>query len=503
MATSTVTVLMALTVVSNLAYGASTFLVSRPESGYTTLWEGWVQPIATVLPAVIAIVRAIRTTSSRLPWVLIASALTINVGGTLVLALHDTKIKPAPSPYVSDYFFLACGIILAGGIIAASHGGGHRISKADRLDSLIMSLAVGCIGTALWFEPLLKTYGFTAESMVGLGYPLLDIALLMVVASAVLPTRRAPSPAVLLFLVATVLWATADIIYMRQLAAGTYTLGTPIELLWSGGTALYAIATAFPNHRTAPPRKQSSDDALLPVLFAMLTLVVVCLGLAGQVPAYVAYLGIVTVAVSLARVSLTVKDLRKAHDAHREARVDELTNVLNRRGFFEEIEAALEHPSMPWVLAMIDLDGFKAVNDSLGHQTGDKLLTAIGERFSGTLPAGALLGRLGGDEFATAIPGQLDEAKLSLDRMLRTLDVEVVIDGRSVIVAASAGVASWPNHGFSAKEVLRCADSALYAAKKSDERIALFNDGVAASRSADAREASFGSTGDRLAESAH
>ncbi len=221
-------------------------------------------------------------------------------------------------------------------------------------------------------------------------------------------------------------------------------------------------------------RKARGEDALVPVLFAMASLVVVTLGLAGKVPPIASWLAVVAVASALARVAFTVRELNRASDAYREARVDDLTQLLNRRGFYEALEASLQHRSVPWSVVMIDLDGFKAVNDSYGHHAGDQLLAVVGARFAAAVPAQALIGRLGGDEFAVALPTTPDMAAELTTALVSTLDDDVVFEQHRVKVGASAGIAGWPSHGTTPEAVVRCADAAMYSAKRAGSGVAVF-----------------------------
>jgi diguanylate cyclase (GGDEF)-like protein len=147
---------------------------------------------------------------------------------------------------------------------------------------------------------------------------------------------------------------------------------------------------------------------------------------------------------------------------------DPLTGLANRRALDEQI-AQLVRPradAPPFRLALIDLDGFKPVNDRFGHSFGDKLLCAVAERLHETIGDAGLVVRQGGDEFAVLIPphSPLHAAPIS-DRILIALVRPHLIEGVSVNVSASIGVAQWPDHGSSADDLFEHADRALYQAK--------------------------------------
>lgn len=142
------------------------------------------------------------------------------------------------------------------------------------------------------------------------------------------------------------------------------------------------------------------------------------------------------------------------------SRTDVLTGALNRRGFIEHVDWALDgaaHTGEPVALLVIDLNGFKLVNDADGHAAGDALLAWVGRQVPEFLPDGAAFGRLGGDEFAVCATGVAEDEALALGRRVNETLAEKV--------GASIGVASSPRGLAEADELLRNADLALYAAK--------------------------------------
>jgi diguanylate cyclase (GGDEF)-like protein len=143
---------------------------------------------------------------------------------------------------------------------------------------------------------------------------------------------------------------------------------------------------------------------------------------------------------------------------------DPLTGLHNRRGTLDELERLL-HDEQPVGLLFLDLDRFKAINDSLGHRGGDKFLMALADRIERSIDPGSVAGRIGGDEFVVVLPGHdIDEAAAIARRLVATLGQPVHAQGREVPSSASIGVARAPDHGTSASELLRNANAALYLA---------------------------------------
>jgi diguanylate cyclase (GGDEF)-like protein len=165
-----------------------------------------------------------------------------------------------------------------------------------------------------------------------------------------------------------------------------------------------------------------------------------------------------------ARISAERK-VQAAAFAH-QATHDSLTGLGNRELLAGQMQADFaRHENR--ALALIDLDGFKEVNDTLGHQVGDQLLRQLGPRLTDALSAADTLVRLGGDEFAVWLAGPVDAAGASLraNALLAAIRAPFDIDGVTLQVDASVGVALYPEHGGSAGALLRCADVAMYVAK--------------------------------------
>ncbi len=149
---------------------------------------------------------------------------------------------------------------------------------------------------------------------------------------------------------------------------------------------------------------------------------------------------------------------------------DALTGLLRREGFLATLEARLHEAQAEgtcFAVLALDLDRFKAVNDTLGHQYGDALLRGVGRRIRSCIRADDVAGRLGGDEFAVLMPDTLQEdAATALgERLTDMLSRPFLLDGHSAVIGCSVGVALFPGHGTDAQALLRAADLALYQAK--------------------------------------
>lgn len=151
---------------------------------------------------------------------------------------------------------------------------------------------------------------------------------------------------------------------------------------------------------------------------------------------------------------------------------DGLTSLPNRTLFNDRIKQVLAdsawHKQLTGLM-LIDMDEFKAVNDTLGHNAGDILLSETAKRLSACIRAYDTVARLGGDEFAVILPDirQGDDLGMIARKLLRSFDTPFLLEGREVFVTCSIGIAMFPTDGDSAEDLLKYADSAMYLAKRS------------------------------------
>ncbi len=158
---------------------------------------------------------------------------------------------------------------------------------------------------------------------------------------------------------------------------------------------------------------------------------------------------------------------------------DPLTNLPNRTLFFDRLHQAINsarRQGTQLAVVMLDLDGFKSVNDAYGHAAGDGVLKVVASRLSEGMRASDTAARIGGDEFAWILPRVA--SRRSVDRMIRkrlsAARGRIAVDGGRVDIGVSAGIALYPDDGRDADSLIRHADAAMYATKR-DGRSMLFS----------------------------
>lgn len=162
-------------------------------------------------------------------------------------------------------------------------------------------------------------------------------------------------------------------------------------------------------------------------------------------------------------LSIALREAAAAETLKEQAETDQLTGLKNRYGLTNML--AVHHDDVVRTIAVVDCDGLKVINDTMGHQAGDIYLQAIAGRLQGSLPKTDLIARWGGDEFLIVQRLELDHAMTSLTRMHAAIDASPIsLGGAMVDASVSVGVAPWLP-GMTFDEALSAADQALYEAK--------------------------------------
>lgn len=170
--------------------------------------------------------------------------------------------------------------------------------------------------------------------------------------------------------------------------------------------------------------------------------------------------------IGFAKITRDITERRRHEDHLRHlAQTDMLTGLRSRYGFLKDLDAILQGQNA--TILVVDLDGFKDINDTHGHHAGDAVLKTVAQRLQTTVAGDGIVGRLGGDEFAVVIPRTADpiEACNQAQAIVAAFQHPVLCEASNFQVRVSVGIAIAPNHGRSANELLSNADLAMYDAK--------------------------------------
>jgi diguanylate cyclase (GGDEF)-like protein len=253
-------------------------------------------------------------------------------------------------------------------------------------------------------------------------------------------------------------FALSDLFFIWSSLNGSYTFGSITDDGWIFGLLLLSISLGFPASEAKFSDKISSYSATIALIASSCLLGVAALK-PGYFPSFILIPGFITIALAFIRMSFALSEANTAGMERVLARTDELTGLSNRRNFLLQLGQLKSG-----FIFLLDLDGFKKINDSLGHDAGDQLLRQVANRFSRVIPNGAQIARLGGDEFGViAQVDQLEAFELA-QAIKATLSYPIALTAQQVVVDVSIGYASI-DPTVDVIDALRRADLAMYQVK--------------------------------------
>jgi diguanylate cyclase (GGDEF)-like protein len=394
-----------------------------------------------------------------------AGSALANSGGVV-----DARAFPAPA----EVLFLASYLGLVTFLLFDAPGR-TRGSRAVWLDTAVVCGAAVCLAALLVITPVGTSFRLQGVSLLlALLYPLLDFGLLLLVLSQLLLRQRDLSVRTGALAAGLLALTVADYSFARSLSEERYVASLGQDALFGVGFALVVGAACAPRRDPVLQRGRQQRVWTL-VVAAAVALVALVVRPTSDVGWYLAVPAIVTLVAAGGRLSLALKEAQGAAEALRLSRTDDLTGLPNRRAVLADLDTDLVGGG-PLALMLLDLDGFKDINDSLGHTAGDVLLRTVAARIPNVLGPAATVARLGGDEFAVLVrddaPGDLlAQAQRVRDALLRPLRV----DGMELAIRASIGIAVRSRQDVTAADLLRRADAAMYEAKLTRQGALLYD----------------------------
>ena len=333
----------------------------------------------------------------------------------------------------------------------------QRLTILELVDASIVGLGLSTLGAAFALQPVLPSFdGNLNQSFLAIIYPVADLVLLCFILATVV--MQGFSVRGLLLTIGVCIYAATDFIFLWQNLNMNYVFGSLVDYGWLLAFIVIAESTWHPGTDNAV--KNGVSPILITIsVFLSATLLSLLAIAPDNFPHFTLIPAIGTLALAFVRMSIALSQARNIGHERVLARTDDLTTLPNRRRLIAEIQS---FASRKGSLLLLDLDGFKPVNDTYGHEVGDKVLQQVAQRFMRALPSSALLARLGGDEFGILVDGS-QESVMEIALALRgTLSYPFVIDGNEISIGVSIGIAD--NDG--ADDLLLRADNAMYSAKR-------------------------------------
>jgi two-component system cell cycle response regulator len=424
---------------------------------------------AVMLGAALALImRAVSGVNNRAALLLIGLGLLTWALGDLSYTLLYSGMANPPYPGVDDALYLAFFPLCYAGLGLLIRSRFRGVSAAAWLDGLIAGLGLSAVAAGVALDPILANTGASvAEVATNLAYPVGDLLLFLVVVTAVGLTGWRPEAMWALIALSLIVSVIADTTYLVQVAKGTYAEGTWLETLWPLSSLLLVLAAWMPRRMVRRPRVEGWRTLAVPCFgaFAATSLLFIDHGTI-RINGPARALALATLIAVVARIALAFRRSQRSQELSRvEAITDPLTGLGNRRMLAEDLAEAIEvsTESDPWALALFDLNGFKAYNDSFGHPAGDSLLARLGQNLAATVAPCGRAYRMGGDEFCVL----LRPAGAPVSALIAAATSALSESGHGFEIDSGRGVATLPVEAEDASSALQLADRRLYLNKES------------------------------------
>jgi two-component system, cell cycle response regulator len=447
-----------------LAFYAAVILGELGDASLQDAAGRWVYDAIVVGAALAMLWRALAIEAERGAWLALGIGMLLWALGQTYYSAVLYYAEPAPFPSPADVLFLAFYPASFLALVLLLRARVAQLEPLAWVDGLIGALAVAGVAAALIFPPVLEALGGSPLGVaVSLAYPCMDLVLLGLLSGAFAASKWRTEGTWLLIALALLLFGACDVVYLSAMGQSTTALNLA-SVGWPLAFLLLATASWLP--ATAAGAAVSRSDRrrlVVPIVMAVIGVSLLAAGSFVPIGAPAVALGVACLAAVLARLVITFNQNTRMLSASREEAVtDALTGLANRRALMVDLDRALSaSPPEAMVLAIYDLDGFKAYNDSFGHPAGDDLLRRLGQQLALAMEPHGRGYRLGGDEFCVLASTRA----LSAEAICRTAEEALSDRGKAFSIGASWGKVLIPVEVVTATEALRIADRRMYSQK--------------------------------------
>lgn len=449
-----------------------TWLIVGPHHA-VDLRDEWLSDLLLVFASALAMARGLRGQDS-VPWLVIGVGMSLWTVGDVIWTSWFQNARIAPDITIADGFYLAFYPCMWVGLVLLLRQRIDRFPFSVALDGILVALGVAAYGTLVVRAAAGVNEGLLSAA-VSTAHPAGDVLLIVLILSMLTLLGWHWGWTWLCLAAGCCFFAAADTIYLIQ--GSNYRPGTILGAGWSAGLALLALSGWLPDHSNPVPFRGAAL-LVLPSGVALTSVGFLVVSSRTSLP----FVGVLLAACALAAVLLrgmvSFREVSTLAETRRQAHTDELTGLANRRRLYHQLDLLLNDPACErFAVLLLDLDRFKEVNDALGHTVGDELLCLLGTQLSKQVRGADLVARLGGDEFALLLaPGSgAIAAESTAQRTIDLVRKPFTLKDISLHVDASVGVALYPEHGDTNTELLRCADIAMYRAKRSRSGYAVYS----------------------------
>jgi diguanylate cyclase (GGDEF)-like protein len=424
----------------------------------------WAYDGVVLAAALIVLWRAATVAAERRAWLALGAGMLLWALGQTYYSVVLYYASPAPFPSPSDLLFLAFYAASFVALLLLLRARVPQLEPLAWVDGLIGALAVAGVAAALIFPPVLEALGGDPLGVaVSLAYPLADLVLLGLLSGAFAASRWRMQGTWLLIALALLLFGASDVVYLSVGGQSTTALNLA-SVGWPLAFLLLAVASWLPATAVGvAPGRADGNRIAVPLAMAVTGIALLAVGSFVPIGATAVALGVACLAAVLVRLLITFNQNRRMLASSREeALTDALTGLANRRKLMIDLERVMSAtPPEATVLALYDLDGFKAYNDSFGHPAGDDLLRRLGGQLAATMEPHGRGYRLGGDEFCILASTRGKSAEDICEAAEEALSER----GQGFAVGASWGRVLIPVEVVTATDALRVADRRMYAKK--------------------------------------